>query len=68
MPAGMSPARKWPPAVGARVRAPSGETFEVIARGETPRLGEHVVVRGWQTFPVTQRAWFEWAYEIADPE
>lgn len=62
----MSAVRQWPPAVGAFVRSPSGETFEVIARGETPRLGEHVVVRGWQTFPVTQRAWFEWRYELAD--
>jgi hypothetical protein len=64
----MSPARQWPPAIGAFVRAPSGERFEVIARGETPRLGEHVVLRGWQTFPVTQRAWFERCYEIADAE
>lgn len=48
------------------MRSPSGERFEVIDRGENPRLGEHVVVRGWQTFPVTQRAWFEWRYELAD--
>lgn len=67
-PAVMSAVHEWPPAIGATVRSPSGERFLVIARGETPRLGEHVVLRGWQTFPVTQRAWHERRYEIADPE
>ena len=50
--------------MGARVRAPSGEEYDVVACGEDPRLGEHVVLRGWQTFPVTRAAWDERRFEV----
>jgi hypothetical protein len=48
------------------VRAPSGQRFEVIAFAVNARLGEHVVLRGWQTFPVTRRVWQESRFEIVD--
>lgn len=60
--------RRWPPAIGARVRAPSGDRYEVVARGENSWLGEHVVLRAWQTFPVTRTRWVERCYEIVDGE
>jgi hypothetical protein len=56
----------WPPPVGTCVRGPSGHRFEVIAFGVDARLGEHVILRGWQTFPVTRRTWQEAHYVIVD--
>jgi hypothetical protein len=40
----------------------------VIALGHDPRLGEHVVLRGWQTFPVTRASWLGARYVVVTDE
>ena len=59
----------WPPPIGATVRTPAGDTFEVVSRFEGDGYPTTVVIRrpidgGWTARAITRSAWINEALEI----